>query len=80
MRFVLFQVWEPAPPLYETTFYVVGHQPGGEPLVHAERVTYYAVPLETLARLMEKAGFKSVRRIDEVYFQPVIAGRKLIAY
>jgi hypothetical protein len=29
-----------------------------------------------LAQLMEQAGFSEVRRIDDVFFQPIIIGRR----
>ena len=76
VRYVLFQVWEPSPPLYETTFYIVEHRKDSEPVVHSSRATYYAVPIATLTNLMEKAGFSKVRRIDDVFFQPVFIGHK----
>jgi SAM-dependent methyltransferase len=77
VRYVLLQVWELAPPLYDTIFYVIEHRKGFEPTVHSSRGTYYAVPISTLARLMEQAGFSAVRRIDGEFFQPVIVGSKL---
>jgi SAM-dependent methyltransferase len=76
-RYVLFQVWEPHPPLYHTTFYVIEHPYDAKPTTHVSVATYYAVPLTTLAQLMEQAGFSAVRRIDEIFFQSVIVGRKL---
>lgn len=76
IRYVLFQVWECAPPLYETTLYVVEHPHGAEPRTHSMRSTYYAVPISTLVLLMQQAGFTDVQRLDQVFFQPVVAGRK----
>ena len=75
-RYVLLQAWEPRPPLYDTTFYVIEHPADAEPRTHASRATYYAVKLSTLAQLMEQAGFSGVRRIDDVFFQPIIIGRR----
>lgn len=75
-RYVLFQVWESAPPLYYTTFYIVEHKPQSEPTLNCTRSTYYAISLSRLAHLMEQAGFTSVRRIDDVFFQPILVGRK----
>lgn len=74
-RYLLFQVWEGKPPLYETTFYVVEHQEGAEPLARAVRSTYYAVPISRLMDLMERAGFTRVERLDGRFFQPVLIGR-----
>ena len=75
-RYVLFQVWEIRAPFYDTTFYVMEHRRGAQPMIHASQTTYYAVPMATLARLMEQAGFCEVRRIDGQFFQPVLVGRK----
>lgn len=76
VRYVLVQLWELALPLYDITFYVIEHRAGEEPVVRAPRATYYAVPIPTLMRLLEQAGFAEVRRIDGELFQPVLLGRK----
>jgi SAM-dependent methyltransferase len=75
-RYVLLQVWDWKPPLYETTFYIIEHREGSEPVVHASRATYYAVSIPILIQLMEQAKFQNVRRIDGMFFQPVIVGHK----
>jgi SAM-dependent methyltransferase len=75
-RYVLLQVWELRGPLYDTTFYVIEHGEGAQPVTHASQATYYAVPIITLMRLMEQAGFSEVRRIDGKLFEPVLVGRK----
>ena len=76
VRYVLFQVWELKPPLYDTTFYVIEHRGSSPATVHATRATYYAVPIPVLIQLMKEAKFQDVRRIEGVFFQPVIAGHK----
>jgi SAM-dependent methyltransferase len=75
-RYVLFQVWAPRPPCYDTTFYVIEHRKGAPPVTHATCSTYYAVPIDTLTRLMEQAGFSDVRRLDGKFFQPILIARK----
>lgn len=75
-RYVLFQVLELHPPLYDTIFYVIEHRDGAHPVTYASQATYYAVPIATLMRLMEQAGFYDVRRIDGAFFQPILVGRK----
>jgi SAM-dependent methyltransferase len=75
-RFLLFQLWDCTPPLYETTFYVVEHASGKDPITRAVRSTYYAVPIPTLMRLMGQAGFEEVRRVDGGFFQPVLVGHR----
>jgi len=76
VRYVLFQVWDLKPPLYDTTLYIIEQRQHGEPTVHATRATYYAVSIQVLIQLMEEAKFQAVRRIDGVFFQPVIIGHK----
>jgi len=43
---------------------------------HVMRSQYYAVPVARLVELMGEAGFRQVRRIDQRFFQPLIAGFK----
>jgi SAM-dependent methyltransferase len=76
VRYILFQVWELHEPLYETTFYVVEHRAGAQPITLATRATYYAVPIPKLMRHMEQAGFSDLCRLDGDFFQPILAGRK----
>ena len=73
---VLFQIWDLKPPLYDTTFYVIEHCGNSPATVHAARATYYAVAIPDLIQLMKEARFQDVRRIDGVFFQPIIAGHK----
>jgi len=75
-RYVLLQVWELHAPLYDTTFYVIEHREGAQPVTHSSQATYYAVPITNLMRLMEQAGFSEVRRIDGELFEPVLVGCK----
>ncbi len=76
VRYVLFQVWDLRPPLYDMTFYVIEHRGNSPATVHATRATYYAVPIPVLIQLMKEAKFQDVRRIEGVFFQPIIAGHK----
>jgi SAM-dependent methyltransferase len=76
VRYVLLQVWDLKPPLYDTTFYIIEHRERSEAVVHATRATYYTVSIPILIQLMEQAKFQAVRRIDGEFFQPVIVGHK----
>ena len=76
VRYVLFQVWELREPLYETTIYIVEHRADAPPVTIATKATYYAVPIPTLIRLMQQAGFSDVSRLDGQFFQPILTGRK----
>jgi len=73
-RFVLFQVWTWRDRLYDLSFYVVRDAGGSECRTRVARTTYYAVSIPELIRLMESAGFCNVRRIDDLFFQPLIVG------
>jgi hypothetical protein len=40
------------------------------------RATYYALPVPRLMELMREAGFADVRRLDGVFYQPLVVGRR----
>ncbi len=73
-RWILFQLWDPHPPLYDTTMYVVEDR-AGDVRTHTMRATYYALPVPRLMELMREAGFDGVRRMDGAFFQPLVVGR-----
>ncbi|HYW13139.1 MAG TPA: class I SAM-dependent methyltransferase [Longimicrobium sp.] len=73
-RWILFQLWDPHPPLYDTTMYVVEDR-AGDVRTHTMRATYYALPVPRLMELMREAGFGDVRRMDGAFFQPLVVGR-----
>jgi SAM-dependent methyltransferase len=75
VRWVLFQVWDPRPPLYETSFYIVEDRRGGDVRTRVMRAMYYAVPVPRLMELMRQAGFADVRRLDGAFYQPLVVGR-----
>jgi SAM-dependent methyltransferase len=75
-RWVLFQVWEPRPPLYETSMYVVEDRGQAGVRTRVMRATYYALPVPRLVELMREAGFADVRRLDGAFFQPLVIGRR----
>lgn len=75
-RWVLFQVWEPRPPLYETTMYVMEDRPGAEIRTRSMRATYYAIPVARVMELMREVGFAEVRRMDGAFYQPLIVARR----
>lgn len=76
VRYVLFQVWDLRPPLYDMTFYVIEHRGSAPATVHAAHATYYAVPIPVLIQLMKEAKFQDVHCIEGVFFQPIISGHK----
>lgn len=76
VRYVLFQIWEWRGPLYDLSFYLVRDDLAGECRIDVGRSTYYAVPIAKLIQLMKGAGFVDVRRIDDMFFQPLLVGAR----
>jgi SAM-dependent methyltransferase len=75
-RWVLLQVWDPDPPLYETSFYVIEDRGPDGVETRVMRAVYYALPVPRLMELMREAGFEDVRRLDGAFFQPLVVGRR----
>lgn len=75
-RWLVLQVWDPRPPLYDLTMYFVEDRGEAECRTHAMRSTYYAIGTAKLVDLMKAAGFAHVRRLDGRYFQPLVIGTR----
>ena len=75
-RWLVLQVWDPRPPLYDLTMYFVEDRGEAECRTHAMRSTYYAIGTAKLVDLMNAAGFAHVRRLDGRYFQPLVIGTR----
>ncbi len=78
-RYVLFQVWDFVGDHYDLGFYFV--EEDLRTLAVKTRVLrskYHAVSTMRLCELMRAAGFEKVRRLDGVFFQPVLVGTKPI--
>ncbi|HYE32156.1 MAG TPA: class I SAM-dependent methyltransferase [Methylomirabilota bacterium] len=76
-RYLLFQVWDFDGDCYDVTFFfIVENLSTGEVDARAMRSRYYAISTRRLCELMEEAGFESVRRLDGVFFQPVLIGTR----
>jgi hypothetical protein len=76
-RWILWQVWDPRPPLYETSLYVVEDRGDAGVETRVMRATYYALPVPRLVELMREAGFADVRRLaDDAFYQPLVIGRR----
>ena len=74
-RLSLFQVWEWEGEQYRLHFYFVRDY-GDRVDTQVFRARYYAVSIETLMQLFAQAGFVNIRRIDDQFFQPVIAAKR----
>lgn len=76
-RYLLFQVWDFEGDLYDLTFFfVVENLSTVEVRTHAMRSRYYAIGTDRLCELMRQAGLEKVRRLDGVFFQPVLVGTR----
>jgi SAM-dependent methyltransferase len=75
-RWLVLQVWDPRPPLYDLTMYFVEDRGAAECRAHAMRSTYYAIGTSKLVDLMKAAGFADVKRLDGRFFQPLVIGTR----
>lgn len=76
-RYLLFQVWDFEDEYYDLTFYIIEENNSTQEVrTHALRSRYYAISTVKLLGLMSEAGFEEVKRIDGVYFQPILVGTK----
>lgn len=79
-RYVPFQVWDFDGDHYDLSFFVVEDEATtGQVKTHVMRSRYYAVSVARLCELMLAAGFESVKRIDNAFYQPVLVGTKPVA-
>ena len=75
-RWLLWQVWDPHPPTYDVTMYLVEDRGRRECVTHVMRSTYYAIGIPRLMELLAQAGFADVKRLDGRFFQPVLVGTR----
>jgi len=76
-RYLLFQVWDFEGERYDLTFFFVDENLAtGEVETHAMRSKYYAISTHRLCGLMQQAGLRNVRRLDGVFYQPVLVGTR----
>jgi SAM-dependent methyltransferase len=75
-RYILFQVWEFEGEIYEISLYVVKDEGGQDCQTQVMRGHYYAIGTDKVMKLLTQAGYDQVKRLDDVFFQPVIIGKK----
>ncbi len=76
-RHVVFQVWDFDGDKYDLSMYFVEDDLGsGTTNTHVMRSRCYAISPIRLLELMRSAGFESVTRIDEEFYQPVLLGTR----
>jgi len=76
-RYLLFQVWDfdEDGEHYDLSFFFVEEDlRTHQTRTRTMRSRYYAVSTDRLCELMRAAGFAHVRRIDDVFYQPVLVG------
>ena len=72
VRHIMFQVWEFEGDIYELSMYLVKDDGQTSCQTQVMRAHYYAIGTKRLISLLQEAGFTKVKRLDDVYFQPVI--------
>jgi SAM-dependent methyltransferase len=71
-QFAAEQIWEWSGDQYDLTLRLTEQCGQQSSVVHEFHSRYYAVALSTLERLLYEAGFDSVVRRDEYFFQPLL--------
>ncbi len=75
-RYIMFQVWEFDGDIYDLSIYIVKDEGGRECTTQVMRGQYYSVGTDKLLSLLRQAGYDRVRRLDDVFFQPVLIGTR----
>lgn len=76
-RYLIFQVWDFEEDIYELTFFFIEEDLATRDTVtHTMRTRYYAISIDKLCDLMRLVGFQGVRRLDNVFYQPVLIGTR----
>jgi SAM-dependent methyltransferase len=76
-RYLIFQVWDFDGEQYDLAFFFVEEDLSSSKVkTHVMRSRYYAISITRLLELMKQAGFKNVRRLDRVFYQPVLVGTR----
>ena len=78
-RHVLFQVWDfdGDGECYDLSLFAVEEDLAtGQTTTQVMRSRYYAVSTTRLCELMREAGLQDVRRLDGVFYQPVLVGTR----
>lgn len=68
------QIWEWEGEQYALTLRLTEQRNTDAPIIHEFRSRYYAITITTLSALLQAAGFGSVFRRDEQFFQPLLVG------
>ncbi|HSH02442.1 MAG TPA: class I SAM-dependent methyltransferase [Anaerolineae bacterium] len=78
VRYLVWQVWDFEGDIYTVSMYFVRDEgEEGDVTTEVMRTKYYALSPNRLVSLMVEAGFGEVKRLDDVYFQPVVVGTRV---
>ena len=66
------QIWQWDGDQYDLTLRLSEHRGANQPVIHEFHSRYYAVTLATLEQLLREAGFDTIARRDEYFFQPLL--------
>ena len=76
-RYLLSQVWDFNGEHYDLSFFITEeHLASGAVKTRVMRSRIYAISISRILELMQQAGFRKVRRIDGMFYQPVLVGKK----
>ncbi|MEM6253597.1 MAG: class I SAM-dependent methyltransferase [Cyanobacteria bacterium P01_D01_bin.156] len=76
-RYFVFQVWDFEGDIYDVSMYFIEeNQQSSNANTYIMRSRYYALSPNRLLQLMEEAGYTSVNRLDNRFFQPVLVGTR----
>ena len=79
VRWNVYQIWDwrdDGTDIYDFGMYFTGDDGGAELKTHVMRSSFYALSPARMMALFEEAGFTGVKRIDDIFFQPVIVGHR----
>lgn len=77
-RYLIWQIWDFEGEQYRLSMYIVeDDRESKSPRTRVMRSRYYAISPSHLMRLMERAGFEDVQRLDGDFFQPVLVGTRV---
>ncbi|MDE0204815.1 MAG: class I SAM-dependent methyltransferase, partial [Candidatus Tectomicrobia bacterium] len=76
-RYLIWQIWDFEEEQYDLTMYCIeDDKASATATTHVFRHRYYAIGTSRLMALMQHAGFRSVERLDNVFFHPVLVGTR----
>lgn len=83
VRWSVYQVWDwrdDGSGVYDFGMYFTADDGGAELKTHVMRSSFYAISPVRMMSLFEEAGFTDIVRVDNVFFQPVIVGKRMERY